>query len=108
MSADYQPYLRTLRRIPDDIILSMATRPISVEEAFECVCAWAAQEIVADERNITPKKHMGISITGTLYDRCGGTPAEWNAINHAHLYPGEPELLERAFVERVLEACANA
>lgn len=105
MSEDYLPYLDTLRLVPDDIILSMATRPISLDDAYECVCGWAAREIVARDRNLDAADQgtRKCYVIGVLEDRLGGENHEWSRINGAGYGPTE-KALERAFVERVLEA----
>jgi hypothetical protein len=100
-------YLATLRRIPDDVILSMATRPINLNSAAECVCGWAAREIVARQQNIDAEDAAPFDPTGVLADTLGDDAAdwwgEWSRINGAG--PGEEsgDELEEAFVERVLE-----
>lgn len=97
-------FLTTLRLIPDDVILSMATRDIDLPDAWMCVCGWAAREVVARQRNVDAAEVGGVFVTPLLANELGGDEyTEWLPINHAWCYPGQPEALEEAFVDRVLE-----
>lgn len=118
--SDYKDYLKTLRRVPDEIILSVATRNLKLAEGASCLCGWAVREAIARIRQTDPVHVFFESGNG---DRCatlfGGTEDEWQAIYHGvaddpqcydwttgRYVPNEgcrlPEI-ERAFVERVLE-----
>jgi hypothetical protein len=97
-------FLTTLRRIPDDVILSMATRGIDLPDAWTCVCGWAAREVVARQRNVDAEDVDGIFVTRVLAQELGGSEdKEWRPINIAWCYSDQPDALEEAFVDRVAE-----
>lgn len=98
----YQKMLDTLRLVPRDVILSAATRPIEPERAFECVCGWLAREAQARRDNVDAEDVRYGGTTSFLAATYGGHEMhDWMPINHAFAY--EPEALEEAFVDRVLE-----
>lgn len=96
-------YLKTLRRIPDDIVLSMATREINPYDNATCVCGWAIREAIArtvgaDAANVTAPMFADARCA----ERFGGSDDEW-----FHLFDNiqyEPEVVESAFARRVMEA----
>lgn len=105
---DTRSYLATLRRIPADVILSMATRPIDLPHYDACVCAWAARETYARKHNVDAGDdllpHDSIWLLEAEYG--GDANTEWQHVNHAFATSEESRLLEEAFVERVLECVA--
>lgn len=105
-------YLKTLRRIPDDIVLSMATRGIDVNNGNVCICGWAIREAVgrAAGRDAadTPVADI-LSIRRDLARRFGGTEQEWdNLYFDVGYYGGKVSVVEAAFVTRVMEAAGVA
>jgi hypothetical protein len=105
---DTSSYLATLRRIPDDVILSMATRPIDLPHYNSCVCAWAARETYARKHNADAGddllQHTGLRLLEAQYG--GDAETEWQRVNQAFRSDAESALLEEAFVDRVLECVA--
>ena len=98
------PYLTTLRRVPADIILSVATRDINLDDGNTCVCGWVIREAFARRDNVdaedTGKKLWWVSVK--CPDEFGGEYDEWDAI-YMGVTDKRAPLIERAFVERVLE-----
>jgi hypothetical protein len=98
----YQQYLATLRRIPDDVILSMATRDIDLADPYRCVCGWAVREMEARKVGLDAGD---VSVTGILFRLDAAIPGhawEWSSINGAHAGDSGDALAD-AFTERVLE-----
>ncbi len=111
MSADYLPYLETLRRVPDNIVLSVASREIDPLNPRTCLCGWFVAESIGLMLNVASDdvySRNGLPwIVAECSERFGGGWGEWNdifsGIANAVTYPP----IELAFVERVQEACAN-
>lgn len=109
MPAAYLPYLKTLRRIPKDVILSMATREMDMSFGESCLCGWAVKEAFANglsAEEIDPYAPPGVSwdspANHCVY-RFGGDYSEWH-----NLYRDAEqriEIVEDAFVRRVAECC---
>lgn len=113
-----QNFLDTLRRLPDDIVLDMATREFRMTEASSCVCGWALQ--VALDKLIgapesRPHSLLRDQVPATLALLFGGAQDEWDAMYYGVLprHALRPEFftygdhvadIELAFVERVAEA----
>lgn len=88
--SEYASYLRTLRRIPAEIRLSMATREFDMHDADMCITGWAIREALLRAFG-TMKRVPGMEVDGvkqcdpeasiraaqTLY---GGTREEWARI----------------------------
>jgi hypothetical protein len=102
----YRQYLNTLRRVPDDIVLAVATRNVEPLFSDRCLCGWFVREQV-EQMTGSSADEMDLPYSATI-PRCiesfGGTEAEWYRL-FRDIYP-EPTgaSVERAFVERVLEA----
>jgi hypothetical protein len=105
--------LATLRRIPDAIILDMATRRIDLFFSRSCICGWAMQATFN-----APTDYDAWYLTHALSVRSrdeyflrlvetyGGTPKQWYT-----LYRGimdKTAIVEAAFMDRVLEAVDNS
>lgn len=110
--SDYEPYLATLRRVPDDIVLAVASREIEPVEPSSCLCAWVLREYIgrmvnraADDVDSHGAEAISLMEIGGTTDRCavafGGTETEWDNIFH-HIVTN-PSNVERAFMQRVLE-----
>lgn len=94
--------LDTLRRIPDDVILAMAARPIAPSNAFECVCAWAARELHSKLNGTDADNNVSdMFFIGYLTEQIGGE--YWIDINDAFGAPDTLVDLENAFTDRVSE-----
>lgn len=109
-------YLKTLRRVPGDVILSIASRDIDPLWAPTCLCGWVVREHLA---TIADKDAGEVNATGdSAYEAqeiYGGTDEEWEAIyrdiwddeQHAWHHGGTGKraaLVEEAFTLRVMEA----
>ena len=98
-------YLRTLQRIPDDIILAIAAQDFDERDNERCVCGWAFREKFARETRVDPN---GDAACYAMYDaemqcadRFGGGEHEWSL-----LYMGacnDMPNVETAFVSRLDE-----
>lgn len=80
MSEAYLPYLTTLRRIPDEVILDMATREFQMFSARSCVCGWALRGGLSLLNGKTPDEFDVNGNPAAMAARFGGTDEEWRAI----------------------------
>lgn len=115
--SDRQKYvnqaLRTLRRIPDSVILSMGTVEYSMGMPHACVCGWA---IRADLLAATGTDAYDGDPRRIASERFGGTWEEWRAIFSGVCYDEHDDLrdfpmlpdIELAFVCRIDEAVRRA
>lgn len=104
--SEYMPNLETLRRIPDGIILDMASREIVMQGQNSCICGWAIRESLGLAAGRTePAAWHGRELEEEMADRFGGTEEEWAEV--AYWGNGMPAL-EEAFARRVQEAVARS
>jgi hypothetical protein len=108
-NAKVQRYLTTLRRVPDDVILATATRPVDLADPFGCLVAWVSYEGHARDMKCDAGERPAQAIysIGWLvehYDDFDG----WMAINHAFHAARTAAALEDAFTLRVMEAAGVA
>jgi hypothetical protein len=104
-----EAFLDTLRLVPDDIILSMATRDFNMESPLKCLCGWAVQEMIlqlafnnCDRKNL---RHLqSESVLAAVRRIYGGTIWEWQGIFLGVMNFVNIELIELAFVLRLDEA----
>ena len=121
MSKPYLPYLKTLRRIPKDVVLAVASRHIQPDKNNFCLCGWAVREMMARfngapaERKRAPE---GLDANGEWRDAAlesarlfGGNLGEWYEVYYG--ITDSPESsgsryadVETAFTLRVME-CAR-
>lgn len=112
ISPEAAPYLKTLRRIPADVRLSMATRAIDPDARQTCICGWAIREAIAavrhgdatyTDRDSDP--NVSPSSAAAMRDLYGGTYDEWDRLywDVASHLPTSP-LIEEAFVTAIQEA----
>jgi hypothetical protein len=104
-------YLTTLRRIPDDIILSIASRAIQPAEGEACICGWAVREAIGravdlDAEAVDPYAEPGSGVVSGCIDRFGGNEDEWGGVFGGIV--SRQDLVEDAFVTRVMEAAGVA
>jgi hypothetical protein len=120
ISPEAIPYLRTLRRIPEDIRLSMMTRGMFMHSWNSCLCGWAIREAIfsrvgdaPQERSITVEAedewydmgaseiaHPVVAETKRLF---GGRSNEWTAI-FCGVVDKDAALIEEAFTIATQEA----
>lgn len=105
-------YRRTLDRIPDDIVLAIATR-LSDETMIDgdmCICGWAIREAVARE---VQKDAVDVSwrdygaVRRECVERFGGTYGEWNDI-FLGVCNDERPLIEAALMDRIMVAATGS
>lgn len=98
-----QGFLETLRRIPDDIVLSVMTRDLVLSEPRRCLCGWAVRESIGratnrDAENV-PTGFVPVQVSSAF----GGTYDEWEAIYYGVCGRNAP-YIERALALRIEEA----
>ena len=106
VNSDYLPYLKTLRRIPDDIVLAIASREIDVNNRDTCICGWALRENIARslDKAADDVENPSWSTSVACADAFGGYVDEWSDVFLGVMDTPTVSLIEAAFVERVLEA----
>lgn len=98
-------YRRTLDRIPDDIVLSMASREIEPNEGPSCICGWAVRESIARVCGIDASEAPTPSrIIYECWNRFGGTEPEWASVYWHIIGDTTAALVEEAFADRVMAA----
>ena len=105
----YLPYLKTLRLIPRDAILDMATRQFNMTDPTSCVCGWAIREHLALSTGVSVEDasaYSGAGYWANVSEMLGGTTNEWadifNGVTNRVTLPA----IEEAFTRRVME-CAR-
>lgn len=111
------PYLATLRRIPNEIVLSVGSRDMDMGDPMTCLCGWALREGLANMAKLADAErvsHYIPSVWPSSYpsngvpDKCArlfaGDWLEWNAVFMGVTDERAP-LIETAFAIRVAE-CA--
>ena len=113
ITPEARPYLDTLRRIPADVRLSMATRELHVSSRSSCVCGWAIREAVArtterdagDVPRDDPAVPVDFSSASTMKKLYGGSYEEWDDIYWLSTdYSASSSYIEEAFLIAVAEA----
>lgn len=108
MATKVSPYLKTLRRVPDDIILSVATRRIVPISPEACICGWVLRESLArmantDAAHVDPYANSNASVVSGCTEQFGGEWQDWDNIFCGIGTRRAGEDIEFAFVDRVLE-----
>lgn len=109
---DWYPYLKTLRRLPDEVVLDMATREFDMDAYDHCLCGWAIRGALSYMDGCTPEEVDSDVVAGQgngsvprgLAERYGGEVEAWKTI-FVGVQGARLPTIERAFVERVAEAC---
>lgn len=100
-------YLKTLQRIPDDIILAIAAQDFEESRASRCICGWAFRESLARELNRDPNdasiapSYVLVDSEIRCHERFRGGLREWQ-----RLFVGastDTPNVEAAFVDRLNE-----
>lgn len=109
MSRDYLPFLKTLRRIPEPIVLAMGSRLFEMTHPQSCICGWAVREALAfanghtaDELSVYQNNR---GVTRECAVQFGGGIMEWEGIFWG-VTGKDHQAIEEAFVRRV-EECAR-
>ncbi len=105
-------YLRTLRRIPADIVRAMATRPINPTSPVECLCGWAlreqrGREVGCDAGDLPIGTQSMMGTPESCSQVFGGSIAEWERVFIDIVHEHHAPKVELAFVRRVAEACGR-
>lgn len=115
---DEMSVLKTLRRVPDRIILATMGRDLDLHSRQSCLCGWFIREKLAEAQNVgaslcaNPISDEYIGTPGRCAGMFGGSPGAWEdifiGVTHQAGPRGEDEsemaIVERAFVRRVDEA----
>lgn len=100
-------FLQTLRRLPDDVVLDMATREFQMGEPDTCVCGWAIRHALARRLDVAPEDVNGDTVSVHSEEKLyGGTWQEWYSIFQGVCGDVDLPLIELAFVIRVDEAAS--
>lgn len=121
--SDYAPFLKTLRRIPAEVRLALATREFAMYDGVACLCGRAVREDICavagmDFGDEIDPVRFGDGRDGLLFgvvdgcmNRFGGTRREWDAIFHGvtcfDLPFIETAFIETAFTVALAEAVAG-
>lgn len=113
--------LKTLRRVPDRIILAVMGRDLDLEFPNTCLCGWFIREKLAEMQNVGASEVFAFheTLNGPIPSRCvtlfGGDSHEWSDIfwgvvgkrDGFDAFEGRALIatIETAFVRRVDEAC---
>lgn len=104
ISNDAIPYLRTLRRLPSDIVQEIATRNLNLLNGEACVCGWALRAGIARQRKTDAAEvETELSVCNGLEDMFGGTWREWDRIFVGVTESDTMPIIEEAFVARLAE-----
>ncbi|MFI5230735.1 MAG: hypothetical protein ACHQWU_16810 [Gemmatimonadales bacterium] len=108
------PYLATLRRVPDDIMLAVGSRDFALSTTERCVCGWVVREAIAkltatpDAAEVSPYRN---AVCANVIDGCkklfGYDGYEWDFLFQGVLSEALPAI-EEAFTLRVMEAAGVA
>jgi hypothetical protein len=119
-NALYDTTLNLLRRVDDDIILSVATREFRMPSPQACICGWIVREALAglagrpaDVTDVWEDVPGGPRTeVDDPPDRCaalfGGRRATWNRLFYGVTDDAQLPSIELAFVQRVDEAVQGA
>lgn len=102
LDTDVQRYLTTLRRIPKEVRLSMATREYDMNDPATCVCGWAIRDELL--RAVGSENESHGFVQNECAERFGGEVESWDAIFDGVCYPERLPLIEEAFTLAVMEA----
>jgi len=130
-------FRRLLRRVPDEIILAVASRHLELGEPTQCVCGWVIREAIGGLAQQDPEEiSLGLDFEeswvedgprtiprrlrrklddagGIPPNMCaalyGGRPDSWEMLYYGVTDEADPDYapIEQAFVERV-RAAAHA
>lgn len=100
--------LKTLQRIPDRIILAVATRDLELSDPYSCLCGWAIRESLAEMRGMAASDVPYDSYGPTTMECAevfGGADREWTGIFSGVTRAESLPTIERAYVRRLDQAC---
>jgi hypothetical protein len=108
-------HLDTLRRVPDDVILAVASRELGMHDSNACLCGWIVREAVARLADCAPEDvyvydDRTVRLTGedTVLRSCvklfGGDRRAWRDIFVGTTMSDRLPDIEVAFTQRVAEA----
>src|SRR5689334_23242053 len=76
---------KLLKRIPDDVVLSVSTRDLNLGDPDTCLCGWAVREALVATTGVDPKKFGTLDTDWQYPDHLcaklfGGSLDDWNAV----------------------------
>jgi hypothetical protein len=84
MSKLTRKYLKTLKRIPDDVVLSVASRNLKLDDGNYCLVGTAVKEMLISMVGTAPKKFDtevdSINVPELASLLFGGTKSEWEDV----------------------------
>lgn len=101
----YLPYLNTLRRIPNHLILALATRELILDDASACLCGWAWRENLIATVGHDADGGCEPNSEVRCQEAFGGSTREWKRVFGGVVGVAMPDV-EEAFARRVME-CAG-
>jgi hypothetical protein len=108
VNAAYVKHLRTLRRLPKDIVLEIAGREILPSKPSQCLCGWALRIGLAKQLDADPSEMQPFVDFDKLVALYGGTEQQWHEL-FWEIGNTDEEIavaVEQAFMQRVMEISA--
>lgn len=106
----YDGVLRTLRRLPDDVVLDIAGRDIKPSQTESCLCGWAVRSAFLravgrdlDPANSEADDRVFNNVPRWLRRRFGGSQREWGNIFHGVTMHPARAVIEAALIARIFE-----
>lgn len=111
--------LKTLRRVPDRIILATMGRELEFSNPTQCLCGWFIREKIAEmtncgastvtEDDCAPRSDFSVLWSQfACAEQFGGEQHEWTEIFVGVCHGENLRIIESAFVRRVDEAVFGA
>ncbi len=105
-------YRATLARLPDDIVLAIATRlsPEGMDDGNTCVCGWVIREAIAREvlAPAEDQNALRVDIRENCQQRFGGTWDDWSSVFLGVCADANQSIVEEALMDRIMEAALRA
>jgi hypothetical protein len=99
-------YLSTLRKLPDDIVLDLATRELELNNPQRCVCGWAVRASLGKLQDRDPARvnMEDVDEAEWLNQSYGFGDVTWHEIFDGVVEALEAPVIEEALRIRVIEA----
>jgi hypothetical protein len=91
--------------IPDDVVLSVATRDLDLGEADRCLCGWVLREQLARAAGVDASEQTvdSFRVVGGCVEAFGGDYDAWSAVFRG-VTNYRARIIEEAWTNRVLDA----
>jgi hypothetical protein len=102
-------FLSTLRKVPDDIVLSTAARELDLGDEQSCLCGTFMRECLVKMRDeefskVNVSNDAGLDVPASCAFLFGGEQEDWEDIFTGVIDENDAPLIEEAFMTRVFEA----